>query len=64
MCNIVTPEAAASVKQMQSAKWIDCGGLLVAVSPAAECVRLLSNPIQLNGIKSEGGMWAKREGKV
>ena len=48
---------------MQSAKWIDRGGLLVAVSPAAECVRLLSDPTRLNGIKSEG-MRAKREGKA
>ena len=48
---------------MQSAKWIDRGGLLVAVSPAAECVRLLSDPSRLNGIKSEG-MRAKREGKA
>jgi hypothetical protein len=63
MCSIVTPEATDSVKRMQSAKWIDCGGLLVAVSPAAECVRLLSNPTHLNGIKSEG-MRAKREGKA
>ena len=48
---------------MQSAKWIDRGGLLVAVSPAAECVCLLSDPTWLNGIKSEG-MRAKREGKA
>ena len=63
MCSIITPEAADSVKRMQSAKWIDRDGLLVAVSPAAECVRLLSDPTRLNGIKSEG-MRAKREGKA
>jgi hypothetical protein len=63
MCSIITPEATDSAKHMQSAKWIDRGGLLVAVSPAAECVRLLSDPTRLNGIKSEG-MRAKREGKA
>jgi hypothetical protein len=63
MCSIITPEATDSVKRMQSAKWIDCGRLLVAVSPAAECIRILSNPTRLNGIKSNG-MRAKREGKA
>ena len=41
-------------RQLASAKWIDRGRLLVAVSPATECVRLLSDPTRLNGIKSEG----------
>jgi hypothetical protein len=63
MCSIITPEANDSVKLMQPAKWIDCGRLLVAVSPAAECVRLLSDPTCLNSIKSKG-MRAKREGKA
>ncbi len=54
MCSIITPEATDSVKRMQSAKWIDRSGLLVAVSPAAECVRILSDPTCLNGIKSKG----------
>jgi hypothetical protein len=48
---------------MLSAKWIDRGGELVAVSPAAECVRMLSDPARINGIKSEG-MRASREGKA
>jgi len=55
MCSIITPEATASVKRMQSATWIHRGGLLVAVSLAAECIRLLSDPTH---IKSKG-MWAK-----
>jgi hypothetical protein len=63
MCSIITPEAADSGKHMQSAKWIDRGGLLVAVSPATECVCLLSNPTRIASIKSKG-MWAKQEGKV
>ena len=63
MCSIITPEATDSVKCMQSAKWIDCDRLLVAVSPAAECDHLLSNPTFLNGIKSKG-MQAKQEGKA
>jgi hypothetical protein len=54
MCSIITPEVTDSVKHMQSAKKIDPGGLLVAVSPAAEYVHLLSDSTRLNGIKSEG----------
>jgi hypothetical protein len=53
MCSIITLEAADSGKHMQSAKWIDCGGLLVAGSPATECVCLLSNPTWITGIKSK-----------
>jgi hypothetical protein len=48
-------DLTASVKHMQSATWIHRGGLLVAVSLAAECIRLLSDPTH---IKSKG-MWAK-----
>jgi hypothetical protein len=48
---------------MLNAKWIDHGGELVAVSPAAKCVRMLSDPSRINGIKSEG-MRARREGKA
>ena len=33
---------------------------IVAVSPAAECVRMLSDPSRINGIKNEG-MRAKQE---
>ena len=47
-----------------NAKWIDRGGGDdVAVSPAAECVRLLSDPARVSGIKSEG-MRSKREAKA
>jgi hypothetical protein len=63
MCSIITPEATDSVKHIQSAKWIICGRLLGAVSPAAECICLLSDPTRLNGIKSEG-MQTKQEGKA
>jgi hypothetical protein len=63
MCSGITPEAEDSGKQMLNAKWIDRGGDLVAVSPAAECVRILSDPARINGIKSEG-VRAKREGKA
>ncbi len=63
MCSIITPEATDSFKRMQSAKWINRGGLLVTVSPAAECVCILSDPTRLNGIKSEE-MRAKQEGKA
>ena len=66
MCSIVTPEEENSGKQkMLNAKWIDRGGGAgdIAVSPAAECVRLLSNPERVSGIKSEG-MRAKREAKA
>jgi hypothetical protein len=63
MCTIITPEAEDSGKHMLSAKWIDCGGELVAVSPAAECIRMLSNPARINSINSKG-MGASREGKA
>ena len=63
MCSIITPEATDSVERMQSAKWINRGRPFVAVSPAAECARLLSDPSCLNRIKSKG-MRAKREGKA
>lgn len=63
MCSIVTPEAEDSGKQMLSAKWIEIDGDAIAVSPAAECVRMLSDPKRMNGMKSEG-MRAKREGKA
>jgi hypothetical protein len=36
---------------------------LVAMSPAAECVCMLSDPFRINRIKSKG-MHAKREGKA
>jgi hypothetical protein len=63
MCSIVTPEEEDNDKKMSNTKWIESNGVLVAVSPAAECVRMLSNPSRINGIKSEG-MRAKREAKA
>ncbi len=63
MCSSITPEAEDSGKQMLNAKWIEHGGELVAVSPAAECVRILSDPSWINGIKSKG-MRASHEGKA
>ncbi len=65
MCSIVTPKEDNSGKQkMLNAKWIDRGGVDdVAVSPAAKCVRLLSNPERVSGIKSKG-MRLKREVKA
>jgi hypothetical protein len=66
MCSIVTPEAEVTngVRPMHSAKWIvGRDGASVKVSPAAECVRMLSDPARINGIKSEG-MRAKREGQA
>jgi hypothetical protein len=63
MCCILTPEMAQGGRQMLSAKWIECNGITIAVSPAGECVRLLSDPMRLNGIKSEG-MRAKCEGRA
>jgi hypothetical protein len=59
MCCILTPEMAQGGRQMLSAKWIECGGINIAVSPADECIHLLSDPTRLNGIKSKG-MRAKR----
>ena len=63
MCAINTLEETNTNKPMSSAKWIDDSGDLVAVSPAAECLRMLNDPFRVNGIKSEG-MRAKREGKA
>jgi hypothetical protein len=65
MCSIITPKEENIGKQkMLNAKWIDRGGGdAVSVSPAAECVRLLSDPACESGIKSKG-MRAKRETKV
>jgi hypothetical protein len=48
---------------MLSAKWIERDGITIAVSPADECICLLSNPACLNGIKSKG-MQSKREGRA
>ena len=61
MCAINTPEEVDSIMKMKPAKWIDRNGVAEAVSPAAECVRMLSDPSRINGIKSEG-MRAKQEG--
>ncbi len=63
ICSIITPEAEDSGKHMLSAKWIDRGRELAVVSPAAKCVRMLSDPARINGIKSKG-MRASREGKA
>ncbi len=48
---------------MLNAKWIEHSGELVAVSPATECIRMLSDLSQINGIKSKG-MRASHEGKA
>ena len=63
MCCIICPQVEDSEKNMLSAKWVERDGETIAVSPADECVRLLSHPSRVNGIKSEG-MRAKRENKV
>ena len=44
MCAINTPEEADSDKKMMSVKWVEREGVAVAVSPAADCARMLSNP--------------------
>jgi hypothetical protein len=62
MCCILTPEMAKVGRQMLSAKWIECNGINISVSPADECIHLLSDPTRLNGIKSKG-MRAKRDGR-
>jgi hypothetical protein len=62
MCCILTPEMAQGGRQMLSAKWIERNGINIFVSPADECIRLLSDPT-LNGIKSKG-MRAKCNGRV
>jgi hypothetical protein len=63
MCCILTPEMAQGGRQMLSARWIEHDGINIAVSPADECIHLLSDPTRLNGIKSES-MQAKREGRA
>ncbi len=63
MCCILTPETAQGGRQMILAKWIERNGINIAVSPADECIRLLSDPTRLNGIKSKG-MQAKHKGRV
>jgi len=66
MCSIVTPEEEdnSGKQKMLNAKWIDRGGGDdVAVSPAAKCVRLLSNPAHVSGIKNED-MRSKHEAKA
>jgi hypothetical protein len=50
-------------KKMLSAKCINCNGVAVAVSPAAKCVHMLSNPSQINGIENKG-MQAKCKGNA
>ena len=40
----------------------DHNGALIPISPTAECICMLSNPMRINGIKSKG-MQASREGK-
>jgi hypothetical protein len=54
MRSIITPEVADSCKHILSAKWIDCSKVLVAVSPAAQCVCMLSDTTHINGIKKKG----------
>jgi hypothetical protein len=63
MCCILMPEMAQGGRQMLSAKWIERDGITIAVNLADECIRLLSDPTRLNGIKSKD-MLAKREGRV
>ncbi len=46
--------------EMLSAKWIDHSGVVVAVCPAAACVRMLSHPLHIIKIKSKE-MQAKRK---
>ena len=50
MCAINTPEETNTNKPMSPTKWIDDGGDLIAVSPAAECVRMLNDPFRVNRI--------------
>jgi hypothetical protein len=63
MCCILTPEMAQGGRQMLLAKWIERDGINIAVSPADECIHLLSDPTRLNGIKSKG-MQANCEGRA
>ncbi len=48
---------------MLSAKWIERDRITVAVSPADECICLLSNPACLKGDKSKD-MRSKRKGRA
>ncbi len=50
----MTLEEANNSRKMLSAKWINHKGVAVAVSPAAECDCMLSNPSHLNRIKRKG----------
>ncbi len=61
MCASETPEEENSRWNMLSVKWEETIGVSIVVSPAAECVRMLSDPSQINGIKRKG-MRAKQEG--
>ena len=56
MCSMVTPEEDDSGKQkMLTAKWVDRGGGDdIAVSPAAECICLMSYSACVSSIKREG----------
>ena len=63
MCCIMMPEVVDSSKNMLLAKWVECGGETIVVSPADKCVHLLSNPARVNGIKSKD-MRVKSKGKL
>ncbi len=63
MCCILTPEMAQGGRQMLSAKWIECNGINICVSLADEWDHLLSDPMRLNSIKSNG-MRAKHNGRA
>jgi hypothetical protein len=60
---IYSPEAANSGREIQAAKWVERGGESIAISPAEECVCLLSNRTRINWIKREG-MQVSREGML
>jgi hypothetical protein len=53
MCSVVTPEVVTANRQKLSAKWIERNRESIPISPAAECVRILSDPTCINGIKSK-----------
>ena len=63
MCCIVTPNVVDSNKNMLSTKGVECGGKTFAVSPADECICLLSDPARVNVIKSKG-MRGKHKGRA
>jgi hypothetical protein len=63
MCSIVITKETNGNRQMLSTKWIEHSRVLVAVSPAAKCIRMLSDPSRINGIKSKG-IHASCKGKV